>query len=84
MPLSFRASKDLEIENFSEEDEKNLNFLIAAYGKHKPVREEERQLECLQLLKSSAIIGRRILSYFKKSAIVITVNINPFERKRDN
>ena len=52
---SMHVKKDLEIENFSEEDEKNLNFLIAAHGKHKPVREEERQLECLQLLKISNI-----------------------------
>ena len=52
---SMHVKKDLEIENFSEEDEKNLNFLIATHGKHKPVREEERQLECLQLLKISNI-----------------------------
>lgn len=52
---SMHVEKDLDIQNFSVEDEKNLNFLIAAQGDHKPIREEGVQLDSLQLLKIANI-----------------------------
>ena len=52
---SMHVEKDLDIQNFSVEDEKNLNVLSAAQGDHKPIREEGVQLDSLQLLKIANI-----------------------------
>lgn len=52
---SMHVKKDLDIQNLSNNDEKTLNYLIAAKEKHHPVREEKIKTNCLQLLKISNI-----------------------------
>lgn len=52
---AMHVKKDLEIHNLSKDDEKNLNYLIAAMGERKPVQEKDKKTDCLQLLKISNI-----------------------------
>lgn len=49
------VKKDLDLDDLSKEDEKNLNFLIAAMGERKPVRKICENSDIIQLLKISNI-----------------------------
>ena len=50
------VKKDLDLEDLSKEDEKNLNFLIAAMGERKPVCKVCENSDIIQLLKISNIV----------------------------
>lgn len=52
---TMHIKKDLELDDFSKEDEENLNFLIAAIGERKPVRKVCEGSYSIQLLKISNI-----------------------------
>lgn len=52
---NMHVKKDVELDDFSEEDEKNLNLLIGAIGGRRPVRNRRACIENIQLLKISNI-----------------------------
>lgn len=65
-------TKDLEINKWTDEDEKNLNLLMTALGEQKPIKDISQDLNILYTLKISNLsLGVNIYKTYRWKVLYV-------------